>query len=145
MGQLKSRLVATSRHHRNARSISERNMALALALSRAPHLPPPNTHTHKELHSVGDAFPDPARSTVGLYICTKRIIGGKHRQSGSFGVKDWAIAATALYEDIMQVCECFFCFVFCCSLVAPISWTRVRVRGCKSQVSLLVVKRKGMC
>lgn len=32
-----------------------------------------------------------------------RIIGGKHRKSGMFGVKDWALAAMALYEDIMQV------------------------------------------
>eukprot|EP00904_Undaria_pinnatifida_P011779 jgi/Undpi1/7731/HiC_scaffold_23.g10204.m1 len=40
-----------------------------------------------------------------LYLVydTYRIIGGKHRQSGMFGVKDWAVAAMALYEDIMQI------------------------------------------
>eukprot|EP00752_Nemacystus_decipiens_P005624 g5089.t1 len=38
-----------------------------------------------------------------LVYDTYRIIGGKHRKSGMFGVKDWALAAMALYEDIMQI------------------------------------------
>eukprot|EP00903_Cladosiphon_okamuranus_P020844 g19144.t1 len=40
-----------------------------------------------------------------LYLVydTYRIIGGKHRKSGMFGVKDWALAAMALYEDVMQI------------------------------------------
>ncbi|CAM9870000.1 unnamed protein product [Ascophyllum nodosum] len=38
-----------------------------------------------------------------LVFDTYRIIGGKHRRSTMFGVKDWAMAAIALYEDIMQI------------------------------------------
>ncbi|CAM9764194.1 unnamed protein product [Scytosiphon promiscuus] len=40
-----------------------------------------------------------------LYLVydTYRIIGGKHRSSSMFGVKDWAVAAMELYQDIMQI------------------------------------------
>ncbi|CAM9496674.1 unnamed protein product [Ectocarpus sp. 12 AP-2014] len=38
-----------------------------------------------------------------LVFDTYRIIGGKHRQSSMFSVKDWAMAAMELYQDIMQI------------------------------------------